>query len=363
MCETLSVCTINLSIILLDLCYYTQIKVTRSPSMNQRANVHLHPLAPVVSGEPIRDKSGDTAASSIIKSLKSIPIPDIKTRTVATEREYKKRWAYILDSIEFHSEDMIYNWFLAARSKYLPSSYRKYKAAAIWAGAVHEALVEKIKPLNSTITKKNTGKRTSAKKRKSINERDFGLLCLYLDGKKTPINRTTLLYCHAALMTGFRPSEWASAKLIDDTIVIMNGKNTNGRASGETRTLALSTDPESLLIQRRVLTDFIDITPKTSSKEFSDFMKGIYRCLRRASFQIFGHDKAVCLYTFRHQYSANMKKRNGKATTALAMGHRSDKTAGQSYARAIQSWSDSAFAMNSPLIELSADSVDDVNKV
>lgn len=320
--------------------------------MSEKQNAHLYPLSPIINGEVIDRQHNEIA----LEHLQSIGPGNLfvqdKTRTLGTEKEYQRRWAFILNSIEFHSEDMIYEWFLSARSKYSPSSFRKYKAAATWAGAVHEDLVRRIKPLNSTM-KRGDGspKKTSAKKRKSIGEDDFALLSLKLSEQRSIITRSTLLFCQASLMSGLRPSEWASAHISNGQLTLSNGKNSNGRASGDTRSLALSSNSEIAKKQHDMLSEFIDLVPRTGAKDFENFMKCIYRCLRRTSTQLFGPHKAVCLYTLRHQYSANMKRRNGKETVALAMGHRSEDTAGQHYARATQAWKDSAFVMESTLIE------------
>lgn len=298
-------------------------------------------LNPSIDGDEIT-ASNTSKADIYLKTFdKSEFFSKEKTRTQETERFYAQLWNRIMQGLEYISDETIYDYYLEKSQTVAPSTFRLLKAVAAFAlSGPNEESALLLKRIQSIPLKKDTKREKvgPAKKRKNLSERDFAILINYLASLKTDIARQTILYCQSTIITGLRPSEWMTASIIDSGLHIINGKNSNGRACGDSRVLAFSSNPEFATRQREILTQFIDIIPKTNKNDFDAFMRRIYRCLRRASNRVLGAKKTICLYTLRHQFSANIKRISGKGAVAIAMGHRSDKTAGLHYAKSRYAW-------------------------
>ncbi|MFM0265531.1 site-specific integrase [Paraburkholderia sediminicola] len=185
------------------------------------------------------------------------------------------------------------------------------------------------------------GTRTSATKQKHFKRTDLEKFVDYLDGKLgrhkfANVLRTWLL---AARLTGLRPSEWEHAGLtnIDSRpcLLVRNGKATNGRANGESRTLDLSKATTSDMEALREMLAMLEGYQREMSFERLQFLLTKY--MNRATRACFGRRKKYpTLYSLRHQFAADAKMTgHTKAEVAAILGQATDETAGTHYARAV----------------------------
>lgn len=188
---------------------------------------------------------------------------------------------------------------------------------------------------------------TSALKAKNLATKDFQAICDHLQeliegktllrGPRSNLARALLTWCKASDLTGVRPSEWASADLVELdgllTLKVRNAKNTQGRANGEFRHLDLTklTPGEMAIVEQQL--ELID--GHRDAESFAALQLNMRLFFHRVARRVLGkRDRYPSLYTFRHQFSADAKSGNGRREVAAMMGHASDATAGRSYAKA-----------------------------
>jgi len=188
---------------------------------------------------------------------------------------------------------------------------------------------------------------TSALKAKHIAVDDFQAICAHLEdliegrkvlrGPKSNLARALLVWCKASDLTGVRPSEWASADLVEYegvlALKVRNAKNSQGRANGEFRHLDLSklqADEMEAIEQQLELID-----GHRDAESFAALQLNMRLFFHRVTRRVLGkRDRYPSLYTFRHQFSADAKSSGeGRREIAALMGHGSDATAGRSYAK------------------------------
>jgi integrase len=182
--------------------------------------------------------------------------------------------------------------------------------------------------------------RTSSRKRKGIPKRDYDLLVTNLanPAHRGDWSRRTAVWLMAALATGLRPCEWETACLTADnaTLVVKNAKATNGRATGETRSIPVP--QEHLRTVRVHIASLRHLF--TRGLSFSQIHNRCAEALRRACKATWGTDpsKRYALYSARHQFAANSKAIASPSEVATLLGHRSVRTARTHYAARRSAW-------------------------
>jgi hypothetical protein len=139
-------------------------------------------------------------------------------------------------------------------------------------------------------------------------------------------------------IVGLRPIEWKSAYIDvvdgETLLVVVNAKNTNGRAHGMLRHLNLSNvkETEINLIHRQLAIVGRYNTNDTSwARYYSAIRLTIYKMTRKA---LSSRRKYPTLYSTRHQFAANAKSVGlSKVEIAALMGHAVDVTAAEHYGR------------------------------
>lgn len=244
--------------------------------------------------------------------------------------------------------DTLYSaaWLTKYESKnYKPNTWRQYRSSLIYY-AEQELQKEKIKKedflkikkiLYSTSggNKKEIPDRTSASKKKNINEKDFNLLKDALEKSKNRWSNVTIIWLNAGILTGLRPIEWQTVEIDNNKnfLYVKNAKNTNGRAHGEYRTINIEHLDNS---EKNIIYKQIEISQRFYNNGLWDsYYTGCSNILRYTSRKIFKNRKKYpTLYTGRHQYSANLKSVGCKPEEiATLMGHSSDQTNQSHYGR------------------------------
>lgn len=258
------------------------------------------------------------------------------------------------------------NFMLGIKATLKPASWRVYRQAAlivIQAMDSHEAehalaLIDgAVDPdfgeARMTHVRRNAegvAERTSAHKAKSITHEQFTAVLRDLPRlTHSSYVRQLAAWLVASMATGLRPSEWEAATLsyVDDPkatrgkrvyLHVANAKATNGRANGERRTLELTNLSDDGL---EAVERFVEVA--TDWAHDGAFMKNKAACsriLRDISKKAFRsqNGKLLTLYTFRHQFVANMKTIYPPEELAALLGHSTADTQGSWYGKKRSGW-------------------------
>lgn len=181
-------------------------------------------------------------------------------------------------------------------------------------------------------------KNTSTKKAKSLHQNDLESILNFLDKKHWAGHYSKLLglWLTVGRITGLRPSEWNSAHLLQDALVltVRNAKHTNNRSFGSHRTLLLHDMPENYReIIRIFFTELHHQVDRAGS--FEKVFNGVRRQLKRICQELWpDREKHPSLYSARHQFAADLKAAGVPREEISAMfGHRVTSTVQRHYAR------------------------------
>lgn len=301
---------------------------------------------------------------SKLKAIKEVNMfNENVTRSKETVQAYRKRARQLI--LRFQRETGMsfrghyveyYQWLVSLRSGLSNSSWRQYKAASIYVAEILKLRsLHKLLMSAGNLGCKGEPRRlparerlTSAKKRKSITEREY--LRIFMSGQKACKKSYWLARGLGMFVSiynvGLRPCEFRHAVIDDELddngtlkcfLIVKNAKSTNGRSHGETRSISLDhlTASEFNLLSM-VLS--CSENPKNAngvivsderyvryaSRAFSQFTKTLYK--RRLS--------TITLYTARHQFCANLRKNGATPRECGAlMGHANDVTNTRSYGK------------------------------
>jgi integrase len=199
-------------------------------------------------------------------------------------------------------------------------------------------------------------KRTSAKKLKAAQYRDYLLLLEDFHRRSLPPgglelpDRILALLLGVGPHLGLRPAEWLNATLTPTHLVVANAKFGNGRAPGPVRSIELSEIPKIAGVLRRLIEDIKELAANKSSwrKVLGVLGERLARVCRRLGLRRWS------LYTLRHIAQASWKRAGLSAAMIAALaGHISTKTARNHYAGARHGW-DASFACARPAPSLVA---------
>ena len=295
------------------------------------------------------------------------------TRTPATEAQYRRRASAICDqaartlgysNADYAPNKAIADVLIAQKAGMSFNTWHQKRAALLFAWteqletAQDRLSAEDLRAAIATLRAepqtgaKRRGEATSANKAKRVRDQDAERLLAVLDEHVGSWKwaAATAQWIRASALTGLRPSEWARAGLIHENgatiLVTFNGKLGNQRANGMTRRLQFdpaNTTPEDLAAVEAHLAFLDQARLEHRLEAVQDEVK---RTLRRANEVAFpdlkaqaaagktGGRKAITLYSFRHQFSADAKKAGlTQAEVGALLGHASDATAGKHYAR------------------------------
>jgi hypothetical protein len=130
---------------------------------------------------------------------------------------------------------------------------------------------------------------------------------------------------------GLRPCEWDTIEVLDQIVRVRSAKQTNGRAAGETREIAIerSADASALLASVIELAKMI----RGCSVLWELMQRRVNYVLRMAAMDC-GMQAHPSLSTFRHIAISRWKCAHGVDDVARLAGHASNATACQHYGRA-----------------------------
>ena len=181
---------------------------------------------------------------------------------------------------------------------------------------------------------------TSGRKLKAFPDADFLAVTRYLEdhiGQHVRAN-ALLTWLRAGRLVGVRPSEWLSAGFcqVDGRLAIRfgNGKATNGRGNGQSRTLMLDQASDEEVEHLDDMLYMLVEMEKEPEYDFTVDLKRLVDYMRYVTRECLGkRTRYPTMYSLRHQFAADGKLTHSQAEIAALMGHGSDATAISHYGR------------------------------
>ena len=265
------------------------------------------------------------------------------TRIEKTEETYLNRAEGILKRYTKESGQTVENveslidWLLSVHQFNIVKNTWRYDRAAIAFYLEHHhhsteaiALVKKLDNRNCKIESTET----SALKQKKLSFEDVELISSKLDVVKNTWDGLLQCWLDASIITGLRPSEWETALLRGDFLIVQNAKNTNGRCFGVERVLNLSNLDEDSYEAIEKFLHKLHNALKENNGRFQFVYTACRMRLRRITIKLWSPKKKhPTLYSCRHQFSADMKNTLSKKEIAALMGHGTDETATEHYGK------------------------------
>ena len=269
------------------------------------------------------------------------------TRTRGTEKQYIEIAEQILVRYQEESsltwgDDVLKfcEWFLERSKDWSFATWRLYKAAIIFFmknNGPKEAVSFLDAAKWSSSAYKKGSRNTSAQKAKSFPKKDLDKLLSTLNTKRGQFDQLLSLWLFVGLMVGLRPSEWDTAIVENDILIVQNAKRTNGRSFGDKRQILLTNITDA---EKDRLLAFLDQFDEFKKQGFS--YQYIYdRCRKRmweiSRLALPRRKVYPTLYSCRHQVAAELKS-SGYTLKEIAVlfGHASDATATRHYGHASQ---------------------------
>jgi hypothetical protein len=263
------------------------------------------------------------------------------SQTEKTKENYQRRANLLIKKfekethIEWKDNPLsVCEWLVASKPTISKSTWRQYKASLKYYmknyGPVEA--VEYIDKQTSHGALRKTH-RTSGCRKKSITKKEYESLLKEFLRKTSEVDELVILYMKNNIIFGLRPHEWFTASIKNNHLVVINGKNTNGRANGFDRKINLGflkeTDMNNLEIFLSLIKNFLE----KYSKE--QLQKKISNRIYRAVKKLWPKDvHRITPYSTRHQASANFKfNEYTPEMVAGLMGHNSTETAQSHYGK------------------------------
>jgi len=301
------------------------------------------------------------------------------TRSKQTEQRYRERAAQIVEAENKAAKRQLSPLELAkaVRAREVcPSSYRQMRAALVFImeegippqGPARAAeLREAIALLRQARPEKSEGEngdeddngggggplRTSRQKQKDDVEKDMARICHAALATRSPNAQDLVNLLRSGMLAGPRLVEWPSATFGPGEVggfawelKILNGKHTNGRAHGESRTLRWTELPAGLV---RAMTRWIETARQAATipGAYETLLETLESLMRRVTKSLYKkRQQRPTLTSPRHAAAARWKmvyvasaldedeRLRGLAIVAALFGHASDETATRHYARA-----------------------------
>lgn len=154
--------------------------------------------------------------------------------------------------------------------------------------------------------------------------------------KADDVDYALRLFIECAPRFGLRPCEWERVRLVGKTLIVLNAKHSNHRASGAVRHISLERTPELLIQGIRGLISAVGALIEIHGsweKTRGILAERLARICKRLGLV------RISLYSLRHAAIASWKRAKLSRVEIAAMaGHISIKTASRHYARSKHGW-------------------------
>lgn len=251
------------------------------------------------------------------------------------------------------------DYVIGKKGNYAANSWRLVRRSVIWtleedATGADEAFATEIFTALARLRDEQAdpdetrGPMTSSTKAKKLRDDDLVLIEQTALASRAKHKTTLVLYLRVGVLTGLRPCEWPRAKLRRSNrdgfawmLVVANAKATNRRAHGSHRTLYFAE------LDRQTADDILEWIQIARTKRYLRLLNTIGRLLWKITRELWpDRTEWPTLYSTRHLAVAAWKayflhrgqtdeeRLEALAIIAALMGHGSDATASQHYARA-----------------------------
>lgn len=276
------------------------------------------------------------------------------TRTPATEDAYLARAEKLLLRAtkgghgNFGPLTCTAYFLLANRMSWSPNTWRQYRAAFHFAcGTVDsDDARNAVELLDRTVGSPSekplrNGKRnelkTSAMRSKTVSKSQLNLLVEAINKSKARTDTKQILmnWILYGFYTGLRPCEWGKARVKSvggkACLVVVNAKNTNGRAHGYNRTIPLQQLPEDKL---RRINDFCEnMRALQNTGRYKTIYGTCSKLLSEINKRVLKARRKITLYSMRHGFASMIKVNCNHSEVAALMGHATDLTATSHYGK------------------------------
>lgn len=276
----------------------------------------------------------------------------------AVKRRIASRTGQDKAVVQITPADLV-DFVIAKKGDYAANSWRLVRGSLIWS---LEEMALQVDPVSAQMimdqVKRLRGERadpdddrdakTSSTKAKKLADGDLALIEQTALEQRSKYKHHLVLYLKVSTLTGLRPCEWPGAELRRSTrdgfawmFVVANAKATNQRAHGSHRTLYFAE------LDRQTLDDILAWIRIARCGRYQRLLNTIGRLLWKITRELWPDGPEwPTLYTTRHLAVAAWKahylykgqtdaeRLEALAIIAALMGHGSDATASQHYARA-----------------------------
>ncbi|MCP5037917.1 MAG: site-specific integrase [Rhodobacteraceae bacterium] len=271
------------------------------------------------------------------------------TQTETTKGSYRKNFTQLYqrackeqgrDRIAF--SDFV-DWLEKRRPVLAKRTWWAYKAACLFCldeiqSTTQQNLtpvIDRLQALTATPCPAKTT-RTSGAKAKRLSQQDLLTLCLYLEGRSGVWGVRTSRWLLAGFATGLRPIEWVDCQWVViervRALQVKNAKATNDRAHGRHRHIIMPDWDDDIIdlmdTHRHELQTF-----HTQGRYYTYYDNCRTTLFRAARACFPGRKEYPSLYSARHQFAADMKRKHPAQMAAALMGHSTDKTVQRQYAQ------------------------------
>lgn len=248
-------------------------------------------------------------------------------------------------------------WLEEHRFTLRPASWRQYRAAVgytlqrlasdrvtspLLAEEARMAMARLLRMGSAACVHDSRVRRTSAQKQRHLRDADFERLVAALNDSRRRYANDAVRWLAVGRLTGLRPGEWRGAELKRDSsdaiqggswMLVLNAKNTQGRAHGPDRILILSRLTED---QLDAIADHIArIRRAVGDGSYEKLVSGCQEVVHDIARALWPRRKLhPSLYSGRHQFIADAKYANlTQEEIAALAGHASTETAARHYGR------------------------------
>lgn len=245
-------------------------------------------------------------------------------RAPKTQSDYERRYA--ASRAHFDTDEALAADLIERAQTLRPATVRQYRSAYahVWSQLGREDLIDAVRDVSGS-KDKSIPLRTSSSKAKAFRAEEMGHL---IEALRARGHVLAAVWLRSTYICGLRPSEWPGARLDGLQLIVRNGKNSNGRAHGDTRTLHLhvgQAEVHNLALLIATLQDGYET-------HYAQVRKAIQREARRLWPM---RSKLPTLYTARHMFASTAKTSMTREEVGAVMGHADSRTAGTHYARRV----------------------------
>ncbi|TAM50789.1 MAG: site-specific integrase [Nevskiaceae bacterium] len=258
-------------------------------------------------------------------------------RTAETERAYLDRAdllmkRYVRESGDIQSIAGYVDWLQEKTQHLRPATSALYRAASAYTFEARGMpdVAQQIREIRWG-TRDDIPSATSSEKAHGIRVSTQRKVLNVLSQNDTEASRFVALWSTVSLYLGLRPCEYETAifSTAEDgtgTVTVHNAKATNGRGNGRSRTLVMPAEHRAVT---EACQDFFSQLQARmrNGESFKHIYLAASTTLRRAVKHAKLKGKSPTLYTFRHQFAANLRRSHRDLDEIAAlMGHLSDQT-------------------------------------